>query len=50
MSNLVSRARIRGERAGKLPGVPTYKGHKDVTGIIINMVPVNSGFHHERVT
>jgi len=42
MSNLVSRARIRGEQAGKLPGLPTYKGHKDVTGIIRDMVPVHS--------
>jgi hypothetical protein len=50
MSNLVSRARIRGERARKLPGVPTYKGHKDVTAIIRNMVPINSGLHHEIVS
>jgi len=48
--NLVSRARIRGEWARKLPGVPTYKGHKDVTGIIRNMVPINSGFCHEIVS
>ena len=50
MSNLVSRERTGGEQAGELPGVPTYKGHKDVTGIIRNTVPVNSGFHHERVS
>jgi hypothetical protein len=50
MSNIVSRVRIRAEQVGKLPWVPTYKGHKDVTGIIRNMVPVNSGFHHKRVS
>ena len=37
---LSSRARLRGGSAR----TPNYKGH-DISGIIRNMVPVNSGFH-----
>ena len=39
------RAGLWGGPAGQLPGAPTYKGRQDVTGIIWNMVLVNSGFH-----
>jgi hypothetical protein len=35
----------RGGPAGELPNVQIYEGHRDVTGIIVKMVLVNSGFH-----
>ena len=42
------RARLRGGPVGQLPGVLTYKAHWDVTGIIRNMVLVNSDFHMQK--
>jgi hypothetical protein len=39
------RAGLRVGPAGQLPGAPTNTGHKDVIGIIGNMVLVNSSFH-----
>jgi len=39
--------RNTGRPAGQLPGKPTYKGRSEVTGIIVNLVPVNSGIHKQ---
>jgi len=38
-----NQSRNMGGPAGQLPGKPTYKGRSEVTGIIGNLVPVNSG-------
>jgi hypothetical protein len=38
----------RAEPTRQLLRAPTYKGHKDVTGIIENMAPVHSGFHKQK--
>jgi len=35
----------RDGQAWQLPRSPTYEEQYDVPGIIVNMVPVNSGFH-----
>jgi len=40
----VTRTDLVGATAGQLPVAPTYKGRKDVTGIIGNVVFVTSGF------
>jgi hypothetical protein len=32
----------------QLHGVPNYAGHSDITEIIRNMAPVNSGFHMQK--
>jgi hypothetical protein len=36
---------VNGRAAGRLPGVQTYNGRRDATGIIGNTVLVNSGLH-----
>jgi hypothetical protein len=41
----VNRAAVMGGHAWQLLGAPTYKGHKDATGIIGNTVLDISGFH-----
>jgi hypothetical protein len=43
LKNEDNKSRNTGGPAGQLPGEPTYKGRSDVTGIIGNLVPVNSG-------
>jgi hypothetical protein len=40
----VKRTDLLTATAGQLPVAPTYKGRKDVTGIIGNVVSVTSGF------
>lgn len=45
---IITRPRLRVGSSGQLPRASTYKGHKNVTGIIANMVLVFSGFHMEK--
>jgi hypothetical protein len=45
---VLCRAGLRGGPAGELPSVPVYKGHRKVTGLIIGVVLVNSGFHKQK--
>jgi hypothetical protein len=41
-------AGLRDGPARELPSVPIYKGHRNVTGLIVHAVLVNSGFHTQK--
>jgi hypothetical protein len=47
-SGLTVKAGIRGGQTERLSGAPAYKGRQDVTGIIGNMLPVDSVFHMQK--